>query len=146
MLQAAFGNNAMSQSKTLWYKRFKDGQTSVNDDEHSGRLSTSTTPENIPKVQEAILADHGQTSIHNICVIVEPSYGTVQCILADNLNIIRIAAKFVPRPLSEDVQKAHRVSVSSELKQQTTDHPNFISNIITGDETWVYGYYPETKQ
>jgi histone-lysine N-methyltransferase SETMAR len=57
----------------------------------------------------------------------------------------RISAKFVPRLLSDD-QKAHRVSVCRELKQQVTDDPNFISNIITGDETWVYGHDPETKQ
>jgi hypothetical protein len=31
-----------------------------------------------------------------------------------------------------------------ELKQ-ATDDPNFISNIITGDETWVYGYDPEQQ-
>jgi hypothetical protein len=53
--------------------------------------------------------------------------------------------KFVPRLLSDD-QKAHHVSVCRELKQQAGDDPNFISNIITGDETWVYGYDPETKQ
>jgi len=32
------------------------------------------------------------------------------------------------------------------FKQQARDVPNFISNIITGDEAWVYGYDPETKQ
>jgi hypothetical protein len=47
--------------------------------------------------------------------------------------------------LSDD-QKAHRVSVCREYKQQARDDTNFISNIITGDETWVYGYDPETKQ
>ena len=36
MLQEAFGDNAMSQSKTLWYKRFKGGRMSVDDDERSG--------------------------------------------------------------------------------------------------------------
>jgi hypothetical protein len=51
----------------------------------------------------------------------------------------------VPRLLSDD-QKAHHVSVCRELKQQARDDPNFISSIITGDETWVYGYDPETKQ
>jgi len=46
MLQEDFGDNAMSQSKTfLWYKCFGDRRTSVNDDEHSGWLSTSTTLE-----------------------------------------------------------------------------------------------------
>jgi hypothetical protein len=32
------------------------------------------------------------------------------------------------------------------MKQQARDDSNFISNIITGDETWVYGYDPETRQ
>jgi hypothetical protein len=36
--------------------------------------------------------------------------------------------------------------VCRELKQQSRDDPNFISNIITGDETWVYGYDRVTKQ
>jgi len=55
----------------------------------------------------------------------------------------RISARFAPRLLSDDL-KALRVSVCRELKQQARDDPN-ISNIITGDETWVYGYDPETK-
>jgi histone-lysine N-methyltransferase SETMAR len=63
----------------------------------------------------------------------------------DNLNLRRISAKFLPRLLS-DYQKAHRVSVCRELKQQARDNPSFNSNIITGDETWVYDYDPETKQ
>jgi histone-lysine N-methyltransferase SETMAR len=98
---------------------------SVGDDERSGRPSTNTTPENIAKVREAILADHRQT-MHDVCEIVGLSYGTLQHILVDNLNMRCISARFVPRLLSND--------------------PNFISNIITGDETWVYGYDPETKQ
>jgi len=57
----------------------------------------------------------------------------------------RISAIFVPRLLS-DGQKALCVSVCTELKQQARDDPNFSSNIITGVETWVYGYDPETRQ
>ena len=106
--------------------------------------STRTTPENIADVREAILADRRQT-IHDVCEIVWLSYGTVQRILADNLNMRRIPARFVPRLLSED-QKALRVSVCRALKQQATDDLTFISNIITSDETWVYGYDPKTKQ
>jgi hypothetical protein len=139
ILKEAFGDNAMSQSKTfLWCKCFKDGRTSVDDDERSERPSTSTTPENIAKVREAILADRRRT-IHDVCEIVGLSYGIVQRILLDDLNMRRIAAKFVPRLLSND-QKEHRVAVCRELKI------NFISKVITGDESWVYGYDPETKQ
>ena len=68
-------------------------------DERSGQLSTSTTLENIAKVREAILADRRQT-IHDVCEIVGLSYGTVQRILADNLNMRCISVRFVPRLLS----------------------------------------------
>jgi histone-lysine N-methyltransferase SETMAR len=144
MLQEDFGDNATSQSKTfLWYKRFKDGRTSDDDDDCSGRPSTRTTPENIAEVREATFADRGQT-IHDVCEIAGLLYGTVQRILADNLKMRRISARFVPRLLSDD-QKALRVYACRELKQ-ARDDPNFISNITTGNETWVYGYDPETKQ
>jgi hypothetical protein len=134
MLQEAFRDNALSQNKTfLWYKRFKGGRTSVVDDERSGRPSTSTTPENIANVREAILADR-MRNIHDVCEIVGLSYGTIQRILVDSLNMRRISAKCVPRLLSDD-QKAHRVSVCRELKQQARDNPHFISNIITSYET-----------
>jgi len=136
MLQEAFRDNAVSQSKTfLFCKRFKYGQMCVDDDEGSGRQSTNTALENIAKVREAILADQRQT-IHDICERVGLSYGTVQCTLADNLNMGRISAIFVSRLLSDD-QKAHRVAVCSEFKQQARDDPNFISNIINGDDTWI---------
>jgi hypothetical protein len=73
---------------------------SVDDNECSGRLSTSTTLKNIAKVREAILADRRQT-IHDVCEIVGLSYRTIQRVLADNLNVRRISAKFVPRLLSK---------------------------------------------
>jgi len=91
---------------------------SVDDDERSGRPSTSTTPENIAKFREAILADRRQT-IHDVCEIVGLAYGTVQRIMADNLNTRRISARFVPRLLSDD-QKVLRVSVCRELNKPET--------------------------
>jgi hypothetical protein len=124
MLQEAFGDNAIGQSKTfLWCKCFKDRQTSVDDDGHSGRLSTSTPLEHIAKVGEVILADRRQT-IHDVCEIVGLSYRTVQHILTDNLNMTHISTKFVPRLLSDD-QKAHCIAVCRELKQLARDDPNF---------------------
>jgi len=70
--------------------------------------------------------------------------GPCNAISQNNLNMRSISARYVPRLLSDD-QKALHVSVHRELKQQARDDPNFISNIITSDETWVYSYDPETK-
>jgi len=56
----------------------------------------------------------------------------------------RVAAKFVPRLLTEE-QKQNRVTVSQELLGRSNTDENFLKNVITGDETWVYGYDVETK-
>jgi hypothetical protein len=56
----------------------------------------------------------------------------------------RIAAKFVPRLLND--QKQRRVNVSRELREKANEDPTFISRIITGGESWIYGYDPEIKQ
>lgn len=50
-VQQAFGNEAMGVTQIKeWYNHFKDGQTSVDSDQHSDRLSTSRNPEVIRKV------------------------------------------------------------------------------------------------
>jgi hypothetical protein len=73
MLQEAFGDNAMSQSKTLWYKRFTGGQTFVDD----GVLDDLRQAQHrkTAKVCETILADCRRT-IHGVCEIVGLLYGT----------------------------------------------------------------------
>jgi len=55
-----------------------------------------------------------------------------------------VSAKFVPRLLTND-QKQNRVEISHELFANANCNENFLKNIITGDETWVYGYGVETK-
>jgi len=55
-----------------------------------------------------------------------------------------IAAKFVPRILTTE-QKEWRLSVATNMLQEAESDENFMGQIIMGDETWVYGYDPETK-
>ena len=51
--------------------------------------------------------------------------------------MMSMAAKFVPRPLTDD-PKQHNLEVSMD--------PDFLSKVITGDESWIDGYDPEIKQ
>jgi len=44
-----------------------------------------------------------------------------------------------------DYQKENHVEFSHELLANANVNENFLKNIITGDETWVYGYDVETK-
>jgi len=100
--------------------------------------------ENLAKFHEAILADQRQT-IYDVCEEVGLSYSTVQFTVAVNLKMKHSSERFVQKQLSDD-QKAHRVAVCSELKQQARDDSNIISNIITGDDTWIYDYEPGSKR
>jgi len=50
----------------------------------------------------------------------------------------------VPRLLTDD-QKENRVEISQELLATANGNEEFLKNIITGDETWVYRYDVETK-
>jgi len=56
----------------------------------------------------------------------------------------RIAEKFVPRVLTND-QKDSRVAICQELKETVINNPTLLLKVITGDESIVYAYNPETK-
>ena len=86
MLKEAFGEQTLRQARTFeWFKHFKDGQESVEDDKHSDRQSTCTTPEMIAKVREVILEDRRQ-AIHDVCNSTGLSYRSCQRILAEELH------------------------------------------------------------
>jgi hypothetical protein len=36
--------------------------------------------------------------------------------------------------------------LTDDLRQRSNYNKNLLKNVITGDETWVYSYYTETKQ
>jgi len=55
-----------------------------------------------------------------------------------------IATKFVPRLLTDAQKREPCQSVRSCLIVQMLIK-NFLKDVITGDETWVYGYDVETK-
>jgi len=43
-------------------------------------------------------------------------------------------------------QQEQRIAFCIELKEQSENNSNFISTIITGDESWVFGHDAETNQ
>jgi len=145
MIRCVYGNEAMSRARCFeWHARFKRGRTSLEDDERSGRTSTSSTPKNVETIRRIVHEDRRRT-IKDIAANVNVSYGTVQTILTCDFNMHRVAAKVVHRLLTSE-QKEHRHAICQELRQRALDEPSFMSRVITGDESWVYEYDPETKQ
>jgi len=111
---------------------------------NTGRPTSCTTPKTVARIQELICQDRCRT-IHDIAEEVEVGYGTCQQVLTEELVIHHVAPKFVPRMLTAD-QKQQRVNVCTELRQLASDDETFLSRVITGDESRVYGYDPETKR
>lgn len=62
MLEKSFGNDTLKKTVVYqWYERFRSGRESVNDDERSGRPSTSKTDENIDKIKDWMTVDRKLT-------------------------------------------------------------------------------------
>jgi len=94
-------------------------------------------------VRELIWANRLLT-IRELSVEVGLPYGTCQAILTQDLNMQRVAAKFVPRILTTE-QKEWCLSVPTNMLQEAESDENFMGQIITADETWVCEYDLEMK-
>ena len=166
MLNTADSDVAMKRATCFrWHKRFKNGQLSVEDDERSGRPSTSTddpkngqlsveddersgrpsTSTDDPHIDEinTMVRVNRRLTVRELTEECGISVGSCHHILTEELKMHRVAAKLVPRLMTSD-QQAHRVQVCQDLLDHS-ENDKFFSKIITGDESWVYGYDVETK-
>ncbi|XP_037515701.1 protein GVQW3-like [Rhipicephalus sanguineus] len=143
-IKTAFGDDAMSRTQIKeWYNRFKDGRTSVESEPRSGRPSTCRNDQVIAEVNAVVMRGR-RVTIREIAEEVGISTFSAHSTMTEDLAMKRVAAKFVPKLLTV-VQKQLRVEVSQDMLDLTSSDPNFMNIVITGDESWVYGYDPETK-
>ncbi|GFX99029.1 protein GVQW3 [Trichonephila clavipes] len=145
MLQKGFKDECMKKKQIKeWYGRFKNGRTSVNSDPRSGRPSTGTLSHNVERARVALEQDRRLT-VRKLEDEIRIPKSTVWRILTKNLGMTRVCTKFIPKLLS-DQQKNLRLEIAQDNLEMINSDENFLKKIITGDETWVYGYDPETKQ
>jgi len=123
---------------------FKNGWTSVMDDERSGRPSTSTTDEKLEEAR-AIILTYRRVTIEEIALQLGISQGTAYSLGHDILGFHKAAARWVPRHLTEEHKCNRQHICSSLLEWYNREGENFLNCIITGDETWFHHYEPETK-
>ena len=144
MLNTTYSDVAMKRATCFrWHKRFKNGRWSVEDDERSGRPSSSTDDPHIDEINTLARANRRLT-VKKLAEEYEISVGSCHHILMEELKMHRVAAKFVPLLITSD-QQAHCVQVCQDLLDHSENDKEFLSKIITGDKSWVYGYDVETK-
>ena len=89
----------------------------------------------------------GQTidSVRLIASELNLNHTMVHQILTEELAMKKLCAKFVPKNLTIE-QKDNRKDVCFQLLERIQRDRNFLKNVITGHETWIFEYDPETKR
>jgi len=128
-----------------WMAQFKHGDFSTCDTPCPRRPKTVTTPEITDQFHELILEDW-QNSAKSIAEQLGISHEQVGSIIHKDLDMRKLSTKWVPKCPSTD-QKCQWYQSSEQLLEFFWQDPNdFLSCLVTVDETWLYHYDPETKQ
>ena len=84
-----------------------------------------------------LVLKNGQLTVNDLTDMIEISEGTVKTILKD---LRKVKSRLVPKTLNF-LEKSRRVDVCERM---LSDYRDKLKYIITGDETWIYAYDPET--
>ena len=115
---------------------------STESEPHSGRPSTSQNKV-IEKICQIVKEDCHLT-FRKIVEEVGISIGSVQSILTEDLCIWKVSAKFISKLLMEQQKELH-VEIAQDMLDCANNDLEFTKTIITGDETWIYGYNAESN-
>ena len=128
-----------------WVTHFKRGDFSTCDAPRPGRPKIVTTSEIIDQIHELILEDP-RISAKSIAEQLGFSRERVGSFIHEDLGMRKLSAKWVPKCLNAD-QKRQRCQASEQILEFLRLRPNdFLSRLVTTDETWLYHYDSETKQ
>ena len=96
-IQQVFGDDAMGVAQIKeWFNRFKNGRTSVKSKQRSGRPQTARNAAVVEGVKNLVWVDHRLT-VREIAEEVGISKNSAHEILRVDLNMRRVAAKYVPK-------------------------------------------------
>ncbi|XP_026327857.1 histone-lysine N-methyltransferase SETMAR-like, partial [Hyposmocoma kahamanoa] len=128
-----------------WHGLFKNGRESIEDDPRPGRPVEATTSDNVEKIEKFILED-ARLKKKQLSALVGVSDTTILRILHDHLGMTKVSARWVPRMLTPP-QKQQRIDASKHFLELCGAEPTpILEQIVTGDETWVHHFEPESKQ
>ena len=101
------------------------------------------TKANIAAVKIVVEQD-ARLSVKDIASCTGISEGSVQTILKKRLDLGKVCARWVPHLLTEE-QKTCLKCARELLKTYKGCNSRVISNLLTGDETWVHMFEPQRR-
>ena len=128
-----------------WVAQFQRGNFPTCEAPRPGRHKTVNTPKFIDQIHEIILEER-RISAKSIAEQLGISCERVGSTTHEDLDMRKLSAKWVPKCLKAD-QKPQRCHSSEQIWNFFRSDPNdFLSRLVTMDETWLYHYDPDTQQ
>jgi len=117
----------------------------VYDDLWSGRLSVVN--EDLVRAFEERIRENRQFSITALSLQVpQISWSLLHQIVSDKVNFWKLYANWVPKMLTEEHKLKQQASTFDFLTQYSEEGENFLSHLVTGNETWMLHEAPKLKQ
>ena len=144
-MQKVYGNSASKYATVCkWVRRFNDGRESIENDPRVGRPVSVLTEKNVATVKTLIEEDARYT-VQEIEELSGIHSASVLKILRERLGLCKICAFWVPHLLTDD-EKQGRVRLASQfIEKYDKCDPRRLEDIVTGDETWIYHFQPDSK-
>ena len=117
---------------------------SLEDKTRSGRPSDATDEEMCNKVRDLVYSDR-RIKVEEIANALHISHGSISTTLHDCLGMHKLTAHWVPKSLSDEQMATRAAVYSTLLKRFRSKEDDFLSRLVTVDETWVYYYEPDNK-
>ena len=128
-----------------WSAEFKRGRDSLEDDPRPGHPADVISQEMIDRVERLVL-NNRRIKVAELASECGISNGSVYTIIHEHLGMSKVSARWVPRNLNMQ-DRQQRVESSQELLEVYNANPeDFHTRLVTGDETWLHHWDPDTKQ
>ena len=95
---------------------------------------------------DAFVRSDRHMSISDIVRHTDISRDSVHRIVRNHLKFRKVSAWWVPKQLKPEQQAIRMMTSLDNLQCYKIEGKAMLERIVTGDETWVHHYQPETKQ
>ena len=144
-LQNVYGNSASKYATVCkWVRGFNDGRESTENDPLVGRPVSVLTEKNVVTVKTLNEEDACYT-VQDIEELSDIHSSSVLKILREQLGLRKICAYWVPHLLTDEHKQSRVRLASPVIEKYNKCDPRRLEEIVTGDETWIYHFQPDSK-